>query len=75
MFTVNGAYRRPPVSLPDHSGLVITGTGQRLGVGVGDAALLAALGQVYQPPAGALLKFGGTPRRRDARSRSPTTPG
>ena len=28
MFTVNGAYRRPPVSLPDHSGLVITGTGR-----------------------------------------------
>ena len=25
--TVNGAYRRPPVSEPDHSGEVITGTG------------------------------------------------
>ncbi|SLH92849.1 Uncharacterised protein [Mycobacteroides abscessus subsp. abscessus] len=25
---VNGEYRRPPVSLPDHSGEVITGTGR-----------------------------------------------
>ena len=73
---VNGAYRRPPVSLPDHSGEVITGAGGRRRWTVDDKARIVE--ETLEPGAAVSVvarRHGVTRQqlfgwRREARKRS-----